>query len=196
MTRIAVLVSGGGSNLAALLDAQKAGRFGGGVISLVISSRPGVYALERAAAAGVKSVVISADKISGDELDIALLGCLEENDISLVVLAGFLRVVGSRVLLRYQGRVINIHPSLLPKFGGKGMYGLRVHRAVLESGAKVTGATVHLVSEVVDGGEILLQKQVPVLPGDTPEKLSRRVAGQAEQIILPQAVANLLEGMV
>ena len=195
MTRIAVLVSGGGNNLQALIDAQSRGQLGGGKIVRVISSRPGVYALERAAAAGIPTTVVPRDGTTVEEFDSAILRELVATGAELVVLAGFLSVVGPLVLQRYPGRIVNIHPSLLPAFGGPGMYGLRVHAAVLEHGVKVTGATVHLVNEVVDGGEILLQKAVDVLPGDTPEALQRRVLELAEKVILPQAVAALAQAI-
>ncbi|MCL2857072.1 MAG: phosphoribosylglycinamide formyltransferase [Oscillospiraceae bacterium] len=191
MTRIAVLVSGGGSNLQALIDAQIRDRLGGGKIVKVISSREGVYALERAQAAEISTVVVPRKGVMQEEFDAALLRELTAAQADLVVLAGFLSVVGPLVLSEYAGRIVNVHPSLLPAFGGSGMYGLRVHAAALERGVKVTGATVHLVNEVVDGGEILLQKAVDVLPGDTPETLQHRVMEQAEWLILPQAVAAL-----
>jgi len=189
MTRVAVLVSGGGSNLQALLDAQYLGELGGGEIALVISSRPGVYALNRAEAAGVPSVVIPRNNLNPEEFDAAILRELIKAKADLVVLAGFLSIIGPRVLERYEGKILNVHPSLIPSFCGPGMYGLKVHQAALEKGVKVTGATVHLVSEVVDGGDIILQKAVDVLPEDTPETLQRRVMEQAEWVLLPQAVA-------
>ena len=194
MTRIAVLVSGGGSNLQALIDAQNRGELGGGKIVKVISSRPGVYALERAQAAGIPIATTPRKGATQEEFDAALLRELALAQPDIVVMAGFLSVVGVSVINAYEGRIVNVHPSLLPAFGGPGMYGLRVHAAALERGVKVTGASVHLVSEVVDGGKILLQKAVDVLPGDTPETLQRRVMEQAEWVILPQAVTALAQG--
>ena len=193
MTRVVVLVSGGGSNLQALIDAQSSGNLPGAQIVLVISSRPGVYALERAKAAGIPTAVIERKALSDADFDAALLEQLAGAQADLVVLAGFLSVIGPQVLAGYAGRIINVHPSLIPSFCGEGMYGLRVHRSALEKGVKVTGATVHLVNEIVDGGEILLQKAVDVLPGDTPETLQRRVMEQAEWVLLPQAVAMLCQ---
>lgn len=194
MTRIAVLVSGGGTNLQALLDAQKAGKLTGGEIVLVISSTPDAYALERAKQAGVETMVVQRSQVPADFFDLSLSAALARHEIDLVVLAGFLSVLGPSVLNRYEGRILNVHPSLIPAFCGPGMYGLRVHKAALEAGVKVTGATVHLVNEVVDGGEILLQKAVEVLPGDTPEALQRRVMEEAEWELLPQAVAMFCQG--
>jgi len=193
MTRIAVLVSGSGQGLQSLIDAQGRSQLGGGKIVAVISSRPDVYALKRAQSAGIPSIVVTRKGATPEEFDFALLQKLTAAKVDLVVLAGFLSVVGPSVLARYTDRIVNIHPSLLPAFGGPGMYGLRVHTAALERGVKVTGATVHLVNEVVDGGEILLQKAVDVLPKDTPETLQSRVMVQAEQVILPQAVAMLAQ---
>jgi len=193
MTRVAVLVSGGGSNLQALIDAHKRGELPGAQIVLAISSRPGVYALERAKTAGVPTVVIPRQSLNDEDFDAALVRQLTEAQADLVVLAGFLSVIGPRVLERYAGRTVNVHPSLIPSFCGPGMYGLRVHRAALDKGVKVTGATVHLVDEVVDGGKILLQKAVDVLPGDTPETLQHRVMEQAEWVLLPKAVAMLCQ---
>ena len=189
MTRVAVLVSGGGTNLQALLDAQRRGELGGGEIVLVISSRPGVYALNRAEAAGVPAVVIPRKDFNPEEFDAAILRELIKAKADLVVLAGFLNIIGPQVLERYEGKILNVHPSLIPSFCGPGMYGLKVHQAALEKGVKVTGATVHLVSEEVDGGDIILQKAVDVLPEDTPEALQSRVMEQAEWVLLPQAVA-------
>ena len=191
MTRIAVLVSGGGTNLQALLEAQQRGGIPGGEIVLVISSKRKAYALERAAAAGIATAVVSRKELAPELFDMMLCAELARHNIDLVVLAGFLSVLGPGILARYQNRIINVHPSLIPAFSGPGMYGLKVHRAALDRGVKVTGATVHLVNEVVDGGEILLQKAVEVQPGDTPETLQRRVMEEAEWQILPQAVAML-----
>ena len=192
MTKVAVLVSGGGTKLQALLDAEKNGLLGQGHIVRVISSRAGVYALERAAAAGVESAVVErkafADAASFDK---ALLQELEACGAQLVVLAGFMSILGEEVIARYRDRIVNVHPALIPSFCGKGFYGLRVHQAALDYGVKVTGATVHLVNEIPDGGRILLQKAVDILPEDTPETLQKRVMEQAEWKLLPQAVAML-----
>ena len=192
MTKVAVLVSGGGTNLQALLDAEKNGQLGQGHIVRVISSRAGVYALQRAAAAGVESAVVErstfADAASFDK---ALLQELENCGAQLVVLAGFMSILGEEVIARYRDRIVNVHPALIPSFCGKGFYGLRVHQAALDYGVKVTGATVHLVNEIPDGGRILLQKAVDILPDDTPETLQKRVMEQAEWKLLPQAVAML-----
>ena len=194
MVRIAVLVSGGGTNLQALLDAQDAGALGPGRIALVVSNRKVAYALTRAAEHGVAPAVLSKvmqpDPVLYDE---ALLRILQENEIDLIALAGFLGIVGEKVLAAYPGRILNIHPALIPSFCGKGFYGLHVHEAVLARGCKVTGATAHLVTAGVDEGPILLQKAVDVLPGDTPEILQRRVMEQAEWLLLPRAVRMLSE---
>ena len=190
---IAVLVSGGGTNLQALLDAERENRLGGGKIVCVISSKPGVYALERAAAASVPGEVLPS-RNSGADVDGALLALLERYAIDLVVLAGFLSILGEKVTAAYSNRIINVHPALIPSFCGKGYYGLRVHEAALEYGVKVTGATVHLVNEVVDGGAIILQGAVEVLEDDTPETLQRRVMEEAEWKLLPRAVALFCEG--
>ena len=194
MVRIAVLVSGGGTNLQALLDAQDAGALGPGRIVLVVSNRKAAYALTRAAGHGVATAVLSKvmqpDPVLYDE---ALLRILQENEIDLIALAGFLGIVGEKVLAAYPGRILNIHPALIPSFCGKGFYGLHVHEAVLARGCKVTGATAHLVTAGVDEGPILLQKAVDVLPGDTPEILQRRVMEQAEWLLLPRAVRMLSE---
>jgi phosphoribosylglycinamide formyltransferase-1 len=195
MLKIAVLVSGGGTNLQALIDAERRGEIIGGEISLVVSNKPGVYALERAKSAGIKSeVVCRKDYESGDLFDKALCKVLCENKIDLVVLAGFLSILGENILSKYKDRIINVHPSLIPSFCGDGFYGLRVHKAALDYGVKVTGATVHFVNEITDGGKIILQKAVDVLPGDTPEILQKRVMEQAEWKILPQAVSLYCQG--
>ncbi|MCL2242891.1 MAG: phosphoribosylglycinamide formyltransferase [Treponema sp.] len=197
MIKIAVLVSGGGTNLQALIDSWKKNELGGGELSLVISSRAGVLALKRAEDAGLKTITIDRKKyaqLSG--FDEAVSGALAENNISLVVLAGFLCILGQKTLKTYKNRIINVHPSLIPSFCGKGYYGLRVHEAALEYGVKVSGATVHLVNEVIDGGKIILQKAVDVLPGDTPETLQKRVMQEAEHIILPKAVEMFCRGEI
>ncbi|HIX32834.1 MAG TPA: phosphoribosylglycinamide formyltransferase [Candidatus Gemmiger avium] len=192
MLKVAVLVSGGGTNLQAILDAQAAGAIPHGQVSLVVASKPGVYALERAARAGVESAVVSRrDYPSAEAFDAALLDTLQSHGIQLVVLAGFLSILGPSVIAAYPDRIVNVHPSLIPSFCGEGFYGLRVHEAALAKGVKVTGATVHLVNEVCDGGRILLQKAVDVEPGDTPEILQKRVMEQAEWKLLPAAVEML-----
>ena len=197
MTKIAVLVSGGGTNLQALIDAWKNCGLGGGELSLVISSKPGVYALERAQKAGIKSVTVERKKYATPEdFDAALCAALSEENIDLVVLAGFLSVIGTQVLKKYENKIINVHPALIPSFCGKGFYGLRVHEAVLEYGVKITGATVHLVNEEVDGGKIILQKAVDVIPDDTPESLQQRVMREAEWVILPKAVEMFCKGEI
>lgn len=185
---IAVLVSGGGTNLQALLDAQAAGHIPSGQIVLVLSSSPKAYALERAKKAGVPGFAVEKEGFERN-----LNAFLEEYHIDLVVLAGFLSILSADFTCKWAGRIVNIHPSLIPSFCGAGMYGLKVHEAALQKGVKVTGATVHLVNEIPDGGEILLQKAVAVLPGDTPEILQKRVMEQAEWVLLPQAVEQLAE---
>ena len=188
MTDIAVLVSGGGTNLQALIDAEKAGKIPHGKIRLVLASNDKAYALQRAAAAGIESAVVSRKNYSSQqEYDQAIVDVLKAHDIDMVILAGFLSILGETVIRAYPDRIINIHPSLIPSFCGKGFYGLKVHEAALEKGVKVTGATVHLVNEIPDGGRILLQKAVYIEDGDTPEVLQRRVMEQAEWILLPQA---------
>ncbi len=189
MVNIAVLVSGGGTNLQALIDAEQAGLIHSGRIALVVSSREGVYALERAAQNNIPSVTLPRKRFASQgEYDAALLDVLEQHRIDVVVLAGFLTIFGPSVVQRYPGRILNVHPALIPSFCGKGFYGLKVHQAALDRGVKVTGATVHLVNEVADGGPILLQKAVEVLPGDTAETLQRRVMEQAEWQLLPRGV--------
>lgn len=187
-TRIAVLVSGGGTNLQALLDAEAAGTLHSGEIVLVVSNKPGVYALERARRAGVEALTLTRADCGGQEgFETALMEALDARGIELIVLAGFLSILSARFTGHYVNRIINIHPALIPSFCGKGFYGLRVHEAALQYGVKITGATVHYVNEVPDGGQIILQEPVRVLPGDTPELLQRRVMEQAEWRILPEA---------
>ena len=188
-TKIAVLVSGGGTNLQALIDAEKAGKIPHGEIALVVASKPGVFALERAAKAGIKSVVVERKKYPDKpSFEADLKKTLDENGIQMIILAGFMLVLSADFVKQYPDRIINVHPALIPSFCGDGFYGLHVHEAVLNYGVKVTGATVHFVNEVTDGGKIILQKAVDVLDGDTPEILQKRVMEQAEWIILPQAV--------
>ena len=188
MLRIGVLVSGGGTNLQALLDAQAAGSLSSGRIALVLSSKEGAYALERAGRAGVETAVVPRKAYpDAGEFDRAILRELREHRIDFVVLAGFLSILGPGVIGKYRDRIINVHPSLIPSFCGAGFYGLRVHQAALDYGVKVTGATVHLVNEVPDGGKILLQKAVEVREGDTPEILQKRVMEEAEWVLLPRA---------
>lgn len=197
MVKIAVLVSGGGTNLQALLDSEARGENPHGKITLVVASRPGVYALERAAKAGVESCVVSRKAYDSPEaFDAALLEVLQSHGIGLVVLAGFLSVLGPGVVAAYPRRILNVHPALIPAFCGPGMYGLRPHQAALARGCKVTGATVHFVNEECDGGPILLQKAVDILPGDTPETLQKRVMEQAEWKLLPKAVAMVCSGEI
>lgn len=196
-TKIAVLVSGGGTNLQALLDAERAGKIPHGEIVLVISSKPGVYALERARLAGVPSVVVSRrDALSQEDFEDGLLSALREAGAELVVLAGFLSILGPRVIAAYPDRIINVHPSLIPSFCGAGFYGLRVHEAALAYGVRVTGATVHLVNEIPDGGRILLQRAVEIREGDTPELLQRRVMEEAEWHLLPAACEMMAERLM
>ncbi|MCL2033199.1 MAG: phosphoribosylglycinamide formyltransferase [Oscillospiraceae bacterium] len=195
--RIAVLVSGGGTNLKALIDAEKRGELGGGKITLVVSSNSKAYALTRAKQNGIEAVTVSKkDYGSTQAFDKALLDVLAERKIELVVLAGYLCIVGENVLKAFSERIINVHPSLIPSFCGKGYYGLKVHEEALRYGVKVTGATVHHVSGVIDGGRIILQKAVEVQDGDTPEILQKRVMDEAEQIILPKAVEILSFKMI
>ena len=187
--RIAVFVSGGGTNLQALLDAQKAGALPHGEIVLVVASNAGAYALERARLAGVDGHVVSRkDCGSQESFEAGISALLHEYNIDLIVLAGFLSILSPAFTSQWPNRILNVHPSLIPSFCGKGFYGLKVHEAALEKGVKVTGATVHFVNEVPDGGKILLQKAVEILPGDTAEVLQRRVMEQAEWLLLPQAV--------
>ena len=194
MVNFAVLVSGGGTNLQALIDAEQAGKIPHGKITLVLASNPKAYALERAAKAGIPTAVVSRKEYPDqDAYDQAIVNELKKNDTDLVILAGFLSILGSTVIRAYPDRIINIHPSLIPSFCGKGFYGLKVHEAALEKGVKVTGATVHLVNEIPDGGKILLQKAVEIEDGDTPEVLQRRVMEQAEWILLPKAAEMMAE---
>ena len=197
MSNIAVLVSGGGTNLQALIDAQ-GNVLQHGKIKLVISSKPDVYALQRAEKAGIDHCVIAKrDYITQEEFSTALLKKVQSYQIDMIVLAGYLSILDETIIRAYPNRIINIHPSLIPSFCGKGYYGLKVHEAALHYGVKVSGATVHIVNEIPDGGKILLQKAVDILPTDTPETLQQRVMGEAEWILLPQAtemIAKEIEG--
>ncbi len=190
--KVAVLVSGGGTNLQAILDAQKSGMIQCGKVVLVLSNNKDAYALERAKIAGVKTAVVSR-KEWGEEFEDRILSVLKENGIELIVLAGFMVILSKKFTDAYKNRILNVHPSLIPAFCGEGFYGLRVHQAALEKGVKITGATVHFVNEVPDGGEIIAQKAVRVYPGDTPERLQKRVMRQAEWKILPAAVETVSE---
>lgn len=185
--RIAVLVSGGGTNLQAIIDAQQSGKIKSGEIVLVISNNPDAYAIARAANAGIPAVTV-VNKGDSAEFEANILRTLEKADIDLVVLAGFMSILSSDFVSRYPKRIINIHPSLIPSFCGKGMYGIHVHEAALSYGVKVSGATVHFVNEVPDGGEIILQKAVRIRKDDTPISLQQRIMKQAEWDILPRAV--------
>lgn len=186
--KVAVLVSGGGTNLGALINAEKNGIIKSGAISLVISNKVGAYALKRAKAAGIEAITVTkAECGSQDAFEDRLIYELKSRGIELIVLAGFMAILSEKFTSAYENRIINVHPSLIPSFCGKGFYGLRVHEAALEYGVKVTGATVHYVNEIPDGGKIILQKSVNVRKGDTPESLQRRVMEKAEWIILPKA---------
>ena len=192
---IVVLVSGGGTNLQALIDAQSRGEILNGAITAVISSRPDAYALERAKAAGIPGYVVARKDFPGNrEMTQALVAKLRELNADLVVLAGFMHILTEEMVQAYPNAILNVHPALIPSFCGAGYYGLRVHQAALDYGVKVTGATVHFVNEQPDGGPIVLQKAVDVLPGDTPETLQRRVMEQAEWHILPRAVGLFCQG--
>ena len=186
-TRIAVLVSGGGTNLEALLNAQEAGNIPHGEIVAVLSSNPGAYALERARNHGVPGFAVPRKGLSQEEFEAGLTEKLTKYRADMIVLAGFLSILSEDFVRRWPKRILNVHPSLIPAFCGRGFYGLKVHEEALRRGVKVTGATVHYVNEIPDGGEILLQKAVEILPGDTPEILQRRVMEQAEWVLLPQA---------
>ncbi len=186
--RIAVFVSGSGSNLQALLDAQISGQLSSGQITLVVSDREGAFALQRAKTAGVPALVISR---KGEDMERHLEETLRGHRIDLIVLAGYLTILSPEFVSAHQGRIINVHPSLLPAFGGKGYYGLKVHEAALRRGVKISGATVHIVTEEPDGGPIVLQKAVRVLKGDTPESLQKRIMQKAEWLLLPRAAEIL-----
>ena len=192
MVRAAVLVSGGGTNLQAIIDAKRAGKIPSAELALVVASNASAYALTRAENAGIVHAVLRKEKGEAPEnYGERLLALLRENAIDVVVLAGFLTILPENVIRAYDHRILNIHPSLIPSFCGDGFYGLHVHEAALKRGVKVTGATVHFVNEITDGGDIIAQKAVEVLPGDTPEILQRRVMEQAEWILLPQALEQV-----
>ena len=193
--KIAVLVSGGGTNLQALIDAQGS-VLCSGEIALVVSNASGAYALERAKKAGIPGVTLLKKQLGGQEgFEAALQKTLEEYGIDVIVLAGFMTILSGSFTAKWPRRILNIHPALIPSFCGEGFYGLRVHQAALDYGVKVTGATVHFVNEIPDGGEIIAQKAVEILPGDTPEVLQRRVMEQAEWILLPQAAESVCASM-
>ena len=195
MVKIAVFVSGGGTNLQALIDCWKEKGLGGGEITAVVSSKKSAYALERAANAGIPGYFVSGKGLSVEEYSQKLDELLEEKiQPDLIVLAGFLKIFSADFCKKYSGRIINVHPSLIPAFCGDGMYGLHVHEAALEKGVKVSGATVHFVDAVTDGGPIILQKAVEVLQGDTPEQLQQRIMEQCEWHLLPQAVTLFSQG--
>lgn len=197
MIKIAVMVSGGGTNLQALIDAQKNGIIKNGEITLVISSNPKAFALERAKKNCINTAIISRKEFSiQEEFDDRIIDTLEKYKIDLIVLAGYMSILSSRVTEKYAYRIINVHPALIPSFCGVGYYGLRVHEAAIEYGVRLTGATVHFVNEIADGGAIILQKAVPVLYDDTPEVLQKRVMEQAEWDILPLAVSLYCEGKI
>ena len=190
MKNIAVLVSGGGTNLQALIDAQQSGIIKSGKINLVISNNPDAFALERAKKANINTAVCNK-KILGSEFENELIKTLEENKTDIIVLAGFMCILSEKFTSHFANRIINVHPSLIPSFCGKGFYGLHVHEAALEYGVKVTGATVHFVNEIPDGGKIIMQKAVEIKDGDTPEVLQRRVMEEAEWKILPLALEKV-----
>lgn len=195
--RIAVLVSGGGTNLQALIDAEASNILTSGRIELVISNKEGAFALERAARVGIKTeTVLKKELGSAEAFEDKLISLIEENNIDVIVLAGFMAILSEKFTGRYPERIINVHPSLIPSFCGKGFYGLHVHEAALAYGVKVTGATVHFVNEIPDGGKIIMQKAVDILDGDTPETLQKRVMENAEWIILPKAVEKVCAALI
>ena len=197
MLRTGVLVSGGGTNLQALIDAQTSGIIKSGKIVTVVSNKPGVFALERATNAGIDAhVICRKDYETKEAFDEALCEYMQQMQVDIVVLAGFLAILGEKFLSRYENKIINVHPSLIPSFCGDGFYGLKVHEAALNYGVKVTGATVHFVNEITDGGKIILQKAVEIQDGDTPETLQKRVMEEAEWKILPRAVELVCSGEI
>ena len=195
-TKIAVFVSGGGTNLQALIDFQKAGGLNDGEIVLVVSSSPTAYALERAAKAGIASVTVSRKECGSQaEFEERIVAALDRAGVEMIVLAGFMSILSESFTKRYENRIINVHPSLIPSFCGKGMYGLKVHEAALSYGVKVTGATVHFVNEIPDGGKIIMQRAVEICDGDTAEVLQKRVMEQAEWDILPKAAQMVAKAL-
>ena len=196
MLNIAVFVSGGGTNLQALIDFQKAGGLNDGEIVLVVSSSPTAYALERAAKAGIASVTVSRKECGSQaEFEERIVAALDRAGVEMIVLAGFMSILSESFTKRYENRIINVHPSLIPSFCGKGMYGLKVHEAALSYGVKVTGATVHFVNEIPDGGKIIMQRAVEICDGDTAEVLQKRVMEQAEWDILPKAAQMVAKAL-
>ena len=196
MVRVAILVSGSGTNLQAIIDAKQAGKIPSAELALVLASNEKAYALTRAANAGIESTVLR--KAKGEDVTLygeRLLEVLRAHKIDLVVLAGFLTILPENVIRAYDHRILNVHPSLIPSFCGDGFYGLRVHEAALQKGVKVTGATIHFVNEITDGGDIIAQKAVEVLPDDTPETLQKRVMVEAEWVLLPQAVETVAKSL-
>ena len=193
---IAVLVSGGGTNLQALIDAERSGIIKSGEIKLVVSNNPDAFALERAKNAGIKTAVCPKKGVSQEDFENRLTGLLEQNGTELIILAGFMCILSEKFTSKYKKRIINVHPSLIPSFCGKGFYGLHVHEAALAYGVKVTGATVHFVNEIPDGGEIIMQKAVYIEDGDTPETLQKRVMTEAEWKILPLSAEKVCENML
>ena len=193
---IAVLVSGGGTNLQALIDAERTGIIKSGEIKLVVSNNPDAYALERAKNAGIKTAVCVKKGVSQENFENRLTELLEQNGTELIILAGFMCILSDKFTSKYEKRIINVHPSLIPSFCGKGFYGLHVHEAALAYGVKVTGATVHFVNEIPDGGEIIMQKAVYIEDGDTPETLQKRVMTEAEWKILPLSAEKVCENML
>lgn len=191
LSRIAVLVSGGGTNLQALIDAEKKGIIKSGEITMVVSNNPDAFALKRAENASIKTAVINKKECTQSEFEEKLIALLDENKTDIIVLAGFMCILSENFTKKYADKIINVHPSLIPSFCGKGFYGLHVHEAALNYGVKVTGATVHFVNEIPDGGKIIMQKAVCIKDGDTPEILQKRVMEEAEWIILPEAVEKV-----
>ena len=193
---IAVMVSGGGTNLQALIDAERSGIIKSGEIRLVVSNNPDAYALERAKSAGIKTAVCPKKGVSQEDFENRLTGLLEQNGTELIILAGFMCILSEKFTSKYEKRIINVHPSLIPSFCGKGFYGLHVHEAALAYGVKVTGATVHFVNEIPDGGEIIMQKAVYIEDGDTPETLQKRVMTEAEWKILPLSAEKVCKNIL
>lgn len=196
MKNIAVLVSGGGTNLQALIDAQQSGIITSGKIKLVVSSNADAYALTRAKNAGISTAVISKKELGAEKFESTLINMLDEQGIDIIVLAGFMVILSEKFTSHFAKRIINVHPSLIPSFCGEGFYGLKVHEAALSYGVKVTGATVHFVNEIPDGGEIIMQKAVEIEEGDTPEILQKRVMERAEWKILPEAVQKVCSRLI